>query len=295
MPEETRQAFKDYLQAYHVQPNPSLGQNFLHEASLLNKMAEEMVPEVPAWILEWGAGTGTLTQALAPRASGLVTCEIDEQLIRPLQDRLASLPAVRLYYGDVLKADPAELLKDRDLDRPFYVVGNLPYYITTKLIEHALTQFLQANGYAFLIQKECLDRLLTLSGKAYGPLAILIAVTMQARAGRFLPRQAFCPMPAVDSQVLHLTPRSLAEPLDRQAFLRFLKQAFAQRRKTLRHAFARLQATYPLLQNQTVQTWLQSAGLFGEAPLRPEQIPPEGWLALYRGAIQQADRLSERK
>lgn len=270
-----RRDFQNYLTGYQIHPNKALGQNFLYDENLLQEMAREMVPLAGARVAEIGAGTGNLTAALAEWALEVDAWEVDSHLFRPLQDRFASNERVHLHFGDVLQ-EPLET-ENRCWD---YVVGNLPYYITTRLLIHSLLTAPQVRGYAFLLQKEAVQRLCAVQGKSYGPLPILIRACTTPRMGRILPAACFCPQPDVDSQILHLDAGGLLPEGDRGGLFAFLRQAFAQRRKMLSHAYPALQQLERALQGVPYASWLERADI-KNLQIRPEAVTPEQWIRLF--------------
>lgn len=279
-----RRQFLDYLSGYRIQPQKTLGQNFLYGEESLGRLIEALgLPEATT-VLEIGAGTGNLTALLAERCRKVYALEIDRQLERPLRDRFPDPEKVELRFGDALACTDFSFLTDAE---PLWVVGNLPYYISTKLMVHALLQLPQAAGYGFLLQKECLERVLAgPNTKDYGPLNILLATCTEPEAGPVLGTAVFYPAPAVQSQLLILRLSGLPavfdvlpEPFDRGDFFSFLKQGFTQRRKLLTHSAARLAATWPKLQQFDWKNWLENR--FGTTSIRPEQLAVSDWQALY--------------
>lgn len=280
--------FINYLKGYQIHPNKSLGQNFLVAGQDLTNLVNEIKLVEDSFILEIGTGTGNLTAVLAEKAKEVVTIEIDQHLTRALQDRFASYPNVKLVQADALQLSRYPGVQEaREEGRPIYVVGNLPYYITTKLIAHLLVHLPDAFAYSFLIQKEFSDRMRAPVGtKDYGPLNILMDNLTDCRIGSTFGAHAFYPAPQVQSLVLHLQNKADILPAEasRRDYYLFLKESFAQRRKMFNKAFPRLQVGWPKLKEWTVQEWLEQAGVSWQA--RPEQIQLTQWQILYQSASQ---------
>lgn len=213
-----------------------LGQHFLHDPGILDRIVSALDPGPDDVVLEIGPGRGTLTRRLLRRVAGVVAIELDGPLARALQEeRLAGLTVVQ---GDALEADWADLMRsatDGRLAGGFKVVGNVPYYISTPLLDRALT-CPDVGLVVFLLQKEVADRIVAAPGsKAYGALSVGIQAAadvdriMRVKAG------AFRPPPSVDSAVVRMAPRdeALVPPARRAEFGRFVRGLFGQRRKRL--------------------------------------------------------------
>jgi 16S rRNA (adenine1518-N6/adenine1519-N6)-dimethyltransferase len=218
-----------------------LGQHFLVRQSILRRIAEAVCPEPCDLAVEIGPGKGALTEHLLSRTPRLVAIEVDSSLITPLRRRFSSSPGLEILHADVLKTDLSQW-------GPVTVAGNLPYYITSPIIEKVLALGPLLRQAVFLIQKEVADRITAQTGsRAYGYLTVQTQLLSEARTLLRVPPQAFRPPPKVDSAVIRLTPRP--EPLvtDTGAFLRFTSFCFRQKRKTLRN---NLVSVYPSISDQ---------------------------------------------
>jgi 16S rRNA (adenine1518-N6/adenine1519-N6)-dimethyltransferase len=213
-----------------------LGQHFLTRKSILERIAAAAAPDDAAPVVEIGPGRGALTEHLLPRVPHVYAIEVDTVLVHYLQGKFRAAPGLTVIHNDVLKTDLAQW-------GPVAVAGNLPYYITSPIIERVLSLGPLLRRAVFLVQKEVAERLTTPPGsREYGYLTVQTALMAEARMLFTVPPGAFSPPPKVDSAVVLLEPR--AEPLvgDVPAFLRFASLCFAQKRKTLRN---NLSATYP--------------------------------------------------
>ncbi|HEX5230089.1 MAG TPA: 16S rRNA (adenine(1518)-N(6)/adenine(1519)-N(6))-dimethyltransferase RsmA [Bryobacteraceae bacterium] len=207
------------------------GQHFLLRQSILAKIAEAACPEPASTVIEIGPGRGALTSHLLEHSGRVIAIEIDPVLIQYLRAEFRNEPRLTLIETDVLKADLAQW-------GPTVVVGNLPYYITSPIIEQTLALGEHLTRAVFLVQKEVAERLVAQPGsRDYGYLSVQ---TLAASAPELLftvPAGAFRPPPKVDSAVVRLTPRphpALAH-LDRGKFLAFAGRCFRQKRKTIRN------------------------------------------------------------
>ena len=185
-------------------------------------------------VLEIGPGAGSLTKHLCAAAGHVLSLELDERLIPLIRAFLADQEHFTLVQGDVMTADLAEITKD--LRKPFAVVANIPYYITTPLITRLLTCGLPFSRLALMVQKEVAEKILSRPGEeGWGPLAVRCQYLCDPYLAREVPAACFTPAPKVDSAFLILPRRK--EPAvsvkDENAFFRMVTAAFALRRKTM--------------------------------------------------------------
>ncbi|MHC4447902.1 MAG: 16S rRNA (adenine(1518)-N(6)/adenine(1519)-N(6))-dimethyltransferase RsmA [Planctomycetota bacterium] len=251
-----------------LRPRRRLGQHFLHDQNQLAKLVEAAALEPGDLVLEVGAGTGTLTEALVERGAEVVTCEIDRDLSTIIEDRLGD--RVHLIRGDCL-ARPRRLREDVQAalgDRSFKLVANLPYQIASVLICTLLTDYPQCTGQFVTIQKEVADRLTASPGiKDYGAPSILVQVLARVERVAVLKPTSFWPAPEVSSAMVRIQPRLDHGIDDPAAFGRFLVQLFTKRRKQLGTILAGTRIEWPA----------------GIAPqLRPEALTPQQAVALWR-------------
>jgi 16S rRNA (adenine1518-N6/adenine1519-N6)-dimethyltransferase len=214
-----------------MRPKKHLGQHFLFDPRILGRIAAALPAGEGAAVLEIGPGKGTLTAALVERGFRVTAIERDRDLVPELAARF---PGVRLIHGDALKEDWSRAV-ERAAGEPWFVIGNIPYNITTPLIDRALTPP-RPQTVVFLIQREVADRLAAEPGtSAYG--ALTVGVQAAARVERLftVPAGAFRPPPEVESAVVRLTP--LARPVVAEgatvAFRQLVVSLFGARRKQL--------------------------------------------------------------
>jgi 16S rRNA (adenine1518-N6/adenine1519-N6)-dimethyltransferase len=209
------------------------GQHFLTRKSILDKIAEAACGERVPLVLEIGAGKGALTEALLVRADQVVAIEVDPVLIHYLQQKFREpIDSGRLVLveTDVLKADLGAWGRCS-------IAGNLPYYITSPILERVFAATSLWDRAVFLVQSEVAHRLASAPGsRDYGYLTVFAQVQANVELLFEVPRAAFHPPPKVDSAVVRLEPR--IAPVDMAAFLKFASQCFRQKRKTLRNNLA---------------------------------------------------------
>jgi 16S rRNA (adenine1518-N6/adenine1519-N6)-dimethyltransferase len=254
-------------------PRKRLGQHFLTDTRTLDRIADVLEIGPRDTVVEIGPGRGALTDRLAARAARLITIEIDKLLVPILRARYADRPHVMVIESDVLALSLGEVAQG-----PFLLAGNVPYYITTPIIFHAMTRP-RPERAVFLVQKEVADRAVAAPGsKAYGALSVnLQALAVVTPRGIVRPA-AFSPPPTVDSTILHLVPR--ADPViaahEEDAFRKLVIASFGLRRKQLR----RVVRTVRGLSAEEADAALTAAGLNPEA--RPETLSPAQFASLLR-------------
>ena len=227
---------KDLLARHGFNFSKSLGQNFLVDQNILNKIIEGARINKDDLVLEVGPGAGTLTRSLASQAQKVVAVEIDKRLIPILDETLKDFDNVDLIQADILKLDIQGLVDDVFDGQSFKLVANLPYYITTPIIMRFLEEGLPFKSIVVMVQKEVAERMMASKGtKDYGSLTVAVQYYTQPRLITRVPASVFIPPPKVDSIVLALDKRDKppVEVKDQAAFFALVKAVFSQRRKTL--------------------------------------------------------------
>lgn len=225
------------LEKYGFSFKKSLGQNFLIDTNILNRIVDHANITEDSGVIEIGPGIGALTEQLAKRSKKVVAFEIDQRLLPILEDTLSPYPNKTILHQDILKADVAQTIKDEFVGiEDIMVVANLPYYVTTPIIMKLLEEKLPIRGLVVMLQKEVADRISAVPGtKDYGSLSIAVQYYTEAETVMIVPKTVFVPQPNVDSAVVRLTVRK--EPRVRvrseDFFFQVTKASFAQRRKTI--------------------------------------------------------------
>jgi 16S rRNA (adenine1518-N6/adenine1519-N6)-dimethyltransferase len=259
-----------------MRPKKFLGQHFLHDPRILGRIADSLAFTAGDAVLEIGPGRGALTAELLSRGAVVTAIEKDRDLLPGL---VRKYPALRLAHGDAM-----------DLDWPalagvaagnLKVIGNIPYNITSPLIDKALTPP-RPQQVVFLVQKEVADRVAAgPGGGTYGALSVGVQAVAMVERLFVIPAGAFQPPPKVDSAVIRLTP--LAEPLvtDKElaGFRRLVTGLFSARRKQLQRGLRQLTGW----SGELVDARL--AGLGIEGTRRPETLSPVEFVALYRALV----------
>lgn len=216
---------------FDIKMSKKLGQNFLIKRGIVDEIvhAAELTPGEP--VLEVGPGIGTLTLGLAQSGADVTAIELDRRLLEVLDTTLASYDNVRIVHGDVLKLDVPTIMNHK----PFKVVANLPYYITTPIIMSLLESKLPIERLVVMVQKEVALRMVAKPGtKDYGALSVAVQYYTEPDIVLDVPPKSFLPAPAVTSSVIRcvLRDKPPVDVIDEKLFFRVVKAGFAQRRKT---------------------------------------------------------------
>jgi 16S rRNA (adenine1518-N6/adenine1519-N6)-dimethyltransferase len=237
-----------------------LGQHFLIRTSILRRIAEAAVPSRDLHVVEIGPGRGALTKFLVPAAERVTAVEVDPVLVHYLQEKFRGEPNFAVLHNDILQIDLAQW-------GHIAVAGNLPYYITSPIVEKVLGLGPLLQRAVFLVQKEVGERITAQPGsREYGYLSVLCQVAAEVKYVATVPPEAFRPPPKVFSAVVQLIPRPAPLVADRARFLEFASLCFGHKRKTLRN---NLLAAYPGIEAQP------------EAKLRAEQVGVEQMVDLW--------------
>ena len=229
------------MKKYHIKANKNLGQNFLIDEQVIEKIVNASEITKEDCVIEIGPGLGTLTKELLEKAGKVISIELDKKMITILKDRFALYDNFELINNDILQVDLKKIIsteKEKGL-KNVKVVANLPYYITTPIIMKLLEEKLDLESITVMVQKEVADRLIAIpSDKETG--AITYSVYYYAKGEEILevPKTSFIPEPEVTSKVIKLNIRKEApvKVKSPEVMFRIIKCAFMQRRKTLLNA-----------------------------------------------------------
>jgi 16S rRNA (adenine1518-N6/adenine1519-N6)-dimethyltransferase len=214
-----------------------LGQNFLHERGVIEKIVLAIDPQPGDRLVEIGPGQGALTLPLLDRHGALTAIEFDRDLLAPLAAAAQGHGALTLLNADVLDVDFSALADGARIR----LVGNLPYNLSSPILFHALDHAPAIRDMHFMLQKEVVERMAAAPGsKVYGRLSVMLQAYCAVTPLFKVPPGAFRPAPKVDSAVVRLVPRAPSEiGIDDPAgFAQVVRAAFGQRRKTLRNALS---------------------------------------------------------
>ncbi|OAM46315.1 16S rRNA (adenine(1518)-N(6)/adenine(1519)-N(6))-dimethyltransferase [Eikenella sp. NML99-0057] len=240
------------------------GQNFLQDSRIIADIVQAVRPQPADTIVEIGPGLGAITEPLAAKLDRLHVCEIDRDIIGYLKTRLYAGKLV-IHEGDVLQFDFASVPGHKK------IVGNLPYNISTPLLFHLSRYADEVEDMHFMLQKEVVERMVAEPGSNdFGRLSVMLQYFFEMEKLLDVPPEAFSPAPKVDSAVVRLIPAKhrIGQAQDFEQFAALVKQAFHQRRKTIRNNLKGIA-------NDEV---LQAVGISPQE--RAEHIAPENYVAL---------------
>ena len=223
------------LRKHGIRPRKRLGQNFLCDPNILEKIVRIAGVRDTDTVVEIGSGIGVLTALLAARARRVIALEVDRRLVEVLRSELGGLSNVAIVHGDVLEYDFASARPEGGKGR-VRVVGNVPYNLSSPIVLRLLDYRESVDRAVLMLQREVAERLAAAPGtKDYGPLSVTVSLYTEARLEMRVPASCFVPRPDVESRVIRLDMRR--EPLcgvdDPALFRDVVRSCFARRRKTL--------------------------------------------------------------
>ncbi len=228
---------KFLMKKYHITANKSLGQNFLIDDEIVERIIKSANITKEDMVIEIGPGLGTLTSKLLEEAGKVIAIELDDRMITILKDRFSLYDNFALFHEDVLKINLTELIRDNIGNlKHVKIVANLPYYITTPIIMKLLEDKIQIESITVMIQKEVADRITAIPGeKESGAITYSVYYYAEPQKVCFVSKDCFIPSPKVNSEVIKLVIRKspVEEVKDEQLFFKVIKASFIQRRKTL--------------------------------------------------------------
>jgi 16S rRNA (adenine1518-N6/adenine1519-N6)-dimethyltransferase len=254
-------------------PRKRLGQHFLVDRTALERIADALAPTADDVVVEIGPGRGALTDLLVRRAKRVVAIELDRDLVPYLRDRYRGADNVEVIERDVLEVNLAEVAGGE-----YLLAGNVPYYITTPILFHALEPPRPARA-VYLVQREVAERIAAPPGsRTYGALSVNVQAVAHAELVARVPAGAFRPPPSVESAVVRLTPRPdpVVEGALEPEFRVLVQESFGLRRKQMR----RVVRTIAHLDVERADRVLEAAGVDPEC--RPETLSPEDFARLLR-------------
>lgn len=226
---------RELMAHYGLDPKKSLGQNFMHDPNTLDKIVSVAEIEPNETIVEIGPGTGELTDALSREAKSVIAVELDDRLIPLLEARFQKHTNVYFHFEDILKTDVVSLVGGK----PYSVVANVPYYITSYILRHLLEPQRKPRRIVITMQYEVAQRIVAKPGDMS-----LLAVSVQYYGkpmimGRLNPA-VFWPRPEIESAILLVDPHRapIVDVPSDEAFFRVVRAGFSQKRKQLRNSLA---------------------------------------------------------
>jgi len=265
----SKKVVESLLKKYGTLPSKKLGQNFLIDEKVVDKFTKacNLIPE--DIVLEVGPGVGTLTLKIAKKAKRVIAIEKDSKMCEILKETLGDLKNVRVIQGDILKIDPKLYLPKT---KSYKVVGNLPFYLSTSLVQKFLESKKQPSEMVLVVQKEVGQRIC-----AQPPKMSILAVSVQfyarAKIVSYIPRSSFWPQPEVDSAIIKIETKGKRQAIrvNKDLFFKIVKAGFAHPRKQLINNLAKALK----MNKETVKNWLLKNKI--EPSLRAETLTLEDW------------------
>lgn len=256
----SHRATKEVVNKHNFKFSKSLGQNFLIDDNVIDRILEGARLSETDRIIEVGPGIGTLTREMGKVAENVVAIEIDKTLIPILKETLADLDNVEVINEDILKVDVQGLINEKLNGGPVKLVANLPYYITTPIVMKFLEEDIPVTDIVVMVQKEVADRMNAKpSTKDYGALSVAVQYYCDTEIVAKAPRHMFVPQPNVDSIVIGLHVRDEKKYVvdNEDIFFKTVKASFGQRRKTLLNSLGGL----GFLSKDEIREALQAANI----------------------------------
>lgn len=224
---------KILLERYGFKFTKSLGQNFLVDQNIVEKIVREGNISNEN-VLEIGPGIGTLTREIAKSAKKVVAVEIDEKLRPILNETIGPLDNVEVIFSDILKVDMDKLSKEKFNGESFKVVANLPYYITTPILIYLLKSNSNIKELIVMMQREVAERIVAdIDNKQYGSISVFLKYFGDSKIIMNVPNTVFIPRPKVGSSVIKLTVNEKEKEVSIESLEKVLKAGFQMRRKTI--------------------------------------------------------------
>ncbi len=254
----------------------SLGQNFLQDTEVIERIFEVAEVAPTDWVLEIGPGTGVLTFCLSDKVEKLLAIEIDHQLVERLQRHFVDSKSVSILEGNILDVNLKELLGAAGfVEHPYKIIANIPYYITAPIIRTLLSLPYQPLSLTLMVQDEVADRLAAQPGDM--SLLSLMAQYYATVEKKFVvPKEAFDPVPNVDSAVIRIVPRRAYDPEEDRKIFRLARAGFAARRKTLANNLSSSLA----VPKGIVEEKLKALGL--RSDIRAQALSADDWERLQK-------------
>jgi 16S rRNA (adenine1518-N6/adenine1519-N6)-dimethyltransferase len=226
------------LKKYNIKPRKSLGQNFLVDSKILDRIIEKAEIDPNNLVIEIGPGLGTLTEILSDHAKKVIAVEIDGKMVDILQKTLESRNNVTILHQDFLQVDTQSLLAQFKPCKHsgYQIIANLPYYISTPIIQKIIDDREGLVSAVIMLQKEVAERIAAApGGKEYGSLSVAVQYFLRTEIVGVVPKESFIPAPKVESAILRLTPYESkpVQVIDEDLFFKIVYGGFRQRRKTL--------------------------------------------------------------
>lgn len=256
----------------------SFGQNFLIDQNYVNKILSALNPQTGETIVEIGAGRGALTEKLVESGANVIAIELDRDLIPLLEEKFGENENFTLVETDALKIDFLRLTKDKG--QKAKLVANLPYYISTAILQNLAGQRAAFSEMILMFQREVVERITAGAGNSgRGFLTVLTEAFLDVEKLFDVPPTAFRPVPKVWSAIARLTPKENVEIENEDAFRQIISAGFAQKRKTILN---NLKKAPPDLREKIADAEKLLENCEIDAKRRAETLTLEEWLRIMK-------------
>src|SRR3989344_2862526 len=260
---------RNLLKRYQFKPKDYLGQNFLVDEEILQKIIKAADLKTDDVVLEVGPGLGVLTVEIAKRVKRVVGVEKDRRVVSLLKKEFSFLKNLEIIEGDILKFYIAKYIKEK-----YKVVANIPYYLTSHLIQSFLNSEVKPEVMVLMVQKEVAQRIVAKPGKL-SILGISVQINSKPEIIDLVPKESFWPSPKVNSAIIKIVPANIFPVIkDKKLFFRIIKSAFASKRKQLHNS---LTAGLNLSKAEVLNIFNQ-AGI--KQTSRPQDLSLKNWVDL---------------
>jgi 16S rRNA (adenine1518-N6/adenine1519-N6)-dimethyltransferase len=273
--------YRQLLRQFGVKPKKSLGQHFLIDETVLERIISAAELSLGDIVVEVGPGLGILTEGLAKQGVKVIAVELDSKLVALLKKRMASFPNVKIIHADILKITPRQILENElavsALFQGYKVIANLPYYITSPLLRHFFEDVLQPREMIVMVQKEVGEAMVAAPGNM-SLLSVKTQFYSRPSIISYVTATSFYPPPKVDSVILRLDvyPQPPIDVPNAASFFDVVMHGFSAPRKQLRNSLAHSLDMPP----GQVTLLLEKAGIEGKR--RPETLNLEEWRELWK-------------
>ncbi|MCX5726631.1 MAG: 16S rRNA (adenine(1518)-N(6)/adenine(1519)-N(6))-dimethyltransferase RsmA [Candidatus Saganbacteria bacterium] len=241
---------RELLKIYSFPPKKKLGQHFLIDTGVLDRLLEAADLKKNDLVIEIGTGLGTVTKELAERSGTVVSIEYDKILFQIAGEYLGSAENIELIRDDILEVNLSRTIKKYKKNKNLKIVGNLPYYISAPIISKLIELKPKPDLIVLTLQKEVAERIVAKPGtKEYGSFSIFVQFYAEPEIHSYAPKSAFYPQPQVSSAIIILKPRTepIAKVKNEKLFFNIVRAAFGQRRKMLRAALKKIKGISQVL------------------------------------------------
>ena len=255
-----------WLKKFNIKLKKKYGQNFLAEDTIAKKIVKEANIKEDDFIIEIGTGAGTLSEEIIQEAKTLISFEIDTSLKELLEERFMKEERLKIIFQDFLSVD----ISKYDDKKPIYI-ANIPYNISSPILEKIFLETPNFKRAYLMVQKEFGERILGLNKKDFSPLTVFSQYFCDVRSILEIPKSAFIPNPKIDSLVIEFKPHKKFD-LDSKNFMKFVKNCFSMRRKTIKNNLKRI--------TNNPDDVLESLKI--DPKNRPEDLTVENYVDMYK-------------